>query len=184
MSATMRRDDAAWWRVVRAACATLAALAAGISSARAVEGAVDAADAAAPLALSERFETEATLVRDWLEMEARHARRSMKPLQGEPATPVAPSVELVAIYGIGRDLGAELRIGGARHVLIPSSGAGRATDGKGADSLIAEHIAGSCLTLRYRRTVRRLCLPAMAEPMAKQSSKAKPIATGKGQDNG
>ena len=183
MSAIMRRDDAARWRAGCAACGISAVLAIGVFSAQAVEGAVGGADVAASPALSERFESEAKLVRDWLEMETQLARRSLKPAQAT-AKPVVPAIELMAIYGIGKDLGAELRIGGARHVLMPTLGAGRATDGKGADSLIEERIAGSCLTLRYRQTVRRLCLPSMDEPIVTQASRADPMASDAGPDNG
>ena len=107
---------------------------------------------------------DAVLVHDWLELEAQHARQRMRPAEAAKRPPAAPAVELVAIYGVGGELGAELRIGGVRHVLRPERGAGRATDGRGGDSIVAEGFAGACLRLRYRRTVRRVCLPAAIVP--------------------
>lgn len=160
MSAIMQSINKHFVVVMVAAAASVAAF----------ESAADGANIRITTVSSPDIDADATLVRDWLEHETRKARRSMRPASNESAEPAAPSVELVAIYGVGRDLGAELRIGGVRHVLVPEAGAGRATDRRGADSLVAERIAGPCLSLRYRRTVRRLCLPAVGESVAHRVS--------------
>lgn len=110
--------------------------------------------------------TDVMLVRDWLEQETRRARQHLQTASTRSSVAAAPVVELIAIYGVGHDLGAELRIGGVRHILVPERGAVRATDRRGSDSIVAEHIAGPCLSLRYRRTIRRLCLAAHTESVA------------------